>query len=46
MRKFRFYKSKLLKISFGRGDVQEFRIKAATYIVIKCIITESADASN
>ena len=42
---FRFYKTNLLKISFGRGDVKEFRIKGAAYIVIKYIITENAHAS-
>ena len=30
---------------YGAG-IQEFRIKGAAYIVIKCIITENADASN
>ena len=42
---FIFYKTNLLKISFGQGDVKEFRIKGAAYIVIKYIITENAHAS-
>ena len=32
---FRFYKTNLLKISFGQGDVKGFRIKSAANIGIQ-----------
>ena len=45
MRKFRFYKSNLLKISFGRDDVKGFTSKMPTLFIIKYIITENTRVS-